>query len=52
VKQCAIKAVYMSGYSERHAEERGFDTNIPLLTKPFTVHDLLRAIERALAADR
>lgn len=43
-----VGILFMSGYSEEHVRHPGLNANV--LQKPFTIPDLLQAVERALRA--
>jgi CheY-like chemotaxis protein len=52
VARPALPVVYISGYTAHGLAARGFSADTPLVTKPFTARDLLRALRRALEAGR
>jgi len=46
-----VRAVFMSGYSEAHVQNRPLIEKFPLLEKPFTAEQLLRLVRTTLGAD-
>jgi PAS domain S-box-containing protein len=44
-----LKAIFMSGYAGEHITARGLSLGDVLLEKPFSKHDLLRKIRKALS---
>jgi FixJ family two-component response regulator len=48
----AIKTVYMSGYQDYGANERGLEKGCLFVQKPFSRDNLLDVIAQALKADR
>jgi PAS domain S-box-containing protein len=51
VARPALPVVFISGYTANGLAARGFPADTPLVTKPFTARDLLRALRRALEAE-
>jgi CheY-like chemotaxis protein len=47
IKRTGLPAMFMSGYSEHHVKQRVVSST-PLLEKPFTIEQLLRAVRDAL----
>jgi CheY-like chemotaxis protein len=48
----AIKTVYMSGYQDYGANERGLEKGCSFMQKPFSRDNLLHVIAQALKADQ
>jgi signal transduction histidine kinase len=45
----SCRVIFVSGYSDRHVRDPGFEPGTILVEKPFTIDALLRAVNRALA---
>jgi CheY-like chemotaxis protein len=45
-----LRVMFMSGYAGDVIERGGVESNVPVLEKPFTAHDLLQKVQELLDA--